>query len=211
MIAEFFRFWRTRMSKTKILYHFTGLISLPPVLRDGIKKGEVPVDPRKPRNAANLTTNSDPERNKHWNAGGAIDKTKVRITVEMPVKSIISWREVREKFKVDPKWAKALDPHGEGKNWWFAFNGVSPTQFRKLEIRDEEGVYQEWSGDKLDELVSRIAAEHSRAMEAAERKVVNGIPVVVVGETWLMDGQSPKGKPEKELANTIRKIAGLEQ
>ena len=70
------------------LYHFTGLLGLPGILREGIARGEVPLDVHTPYTrmqlAANLTTDGSPGGQSVWYAAdGAVDKTRVRLTVEV--------------------------------------------------------------------------------------------------------------------------------
>ena len=65
-----------------------------------------------------------------------MDKTKVRITVEAPADSLRSFREVKECYKIKSSWLKIIDPGYQRPGWYFAFNGVQPSQFVAVEVRD---------------------------------------------------------------------------
>ena len=54
------------------LFHFTTLIDLPEILRDGITMGEVPLGPYKCEDAANLTRNGEPQSQGWSNQGNPL-------------------------------------------------------------------------------------------------------------------------------------------
>ena len=79
------------------LYHFTNLMNLPAILREGILRGEVPVTPDTSiaqLNAPNLTANPNPADQRCW-CRGATNKTKIRLTVEIPSDKLTSLRQVQ--------------------------------------------------------------------------------------------------------------------
>src|SRR5437868_13828025 len=61
-------------TRRMLLYHYTGLLYLPDILRQGIDRGRVPVAPTDVRQAANLTTNPNPD-DSGAATPGPIDKT----------------------------------------------------------------------------------------------------------------------------------------
>ena len=94
------------------LYHFTALMHLPAISREGLRIGVVPVYP--PRsvaelNAVNLTTNSDPAAQTCW-CRGIVNKTKIRMTVEVPDEKLTSFRQIIQQYKLRSSWVKGLDP-----------------------------------------------------------------------------------------------------
>jgi len=109
------------MNQTTIvkLYHVTNLMNLPAILREGILRGEVPVTPYTSiaqLNAPNLTANPNPADQRCW-CRGATNKTKIRLTVEIPSDKLTSFRQVQKKYRMKSGWVKALDPSYERRHW----------------------------------------------------------------------------------------------
>src|SRR5262249_46332243 len=111
------------------MFHFTGLISLPQILREGISKGEVPISPTDLRLAPNLTTSHRAE-SQFWTCGSVVDKTKARLAVDIPDgdQRLEAWPALIRRCN-GPKWYhRRLDPRGQGK-FWFVFWGVIPPEW----------------------------------------------------------------------------------
>jgi len=186
----------TNTNATVKLYHFTALMHLPAILREGIRRGEVPVTPYTPPaklHAANLTTNPNPTDQRCW-CRGILNKTKIRLTVEVHSDKLTSFRQVQKKYRMRSKWVKALDPSYERRHWFFAFGGVSVQQIAKVEIFDD-GVYRELAPDELRALVDRIEEERKRVFRfqlvTSGRRAGHVDPHFKDGhqDSWLLDGE----------------------
>lgn len=178
------------------LYHFTALIHLPRILREGITRGEVPVSPNTPVTqlcAPNLTTNPNPV-DQHWCFGCPINKTKIRLTVDVADEKLTSFRQVKEKYKMKASWIKILDCSYERRHWYFAFGGVPVEQITKIEMLDN-GAYRELAPEELRELVARIEEERNTKFTfvavTSGRRAGHIAPRFKDGhhESWLCDGQ----------------------
>jgi len=173
------------------LYHFTCLLHLPWIMKQGITKGEVPTGPipyRLRPQAANLTRDPDLNHQSTWILDNHADKTKIRITVEVPDTSVTSFRDMRERYRIKSSYLKKLDPTYQRPNWFFAFGGVSPDQFLAVEIR-EGRTYRTLSDDELRSLVARIEEERDSKLEFLPDD--GTLPVKLkdgFSESWLIDG-----------------------
>lgn len=183
------------------LYHFTCLMNLPAILREGITKGEVPISLAsfKGPSAANLTRNPSPLATGSWGATKALtNKTKVRLTVEVRKTLVSSFAEINRAYNVPPQWVKALAPNGEGKDWFYVFSGVQPDSITKVEIEDN-GEYREPEADELAALVERIAEERNRLVF---RNIDNARVFVGVthgeADSWLFDGKRENSIPVRD-------------
>ncbi|HEX4144543.1 MAG TPA: hypothetical protein VHY91_13635 [Pirellulales bacterium] len=152
------------------LHHFTCLLHLPEVYREGITRGEIPIDPRIPYAsipmAANLTTNPDRDTQRRVWAGGsrlAFDKTRLRLTVEMPLHELLTYRQLRERFRIKSRFVKALAPVTERGHWFYAFAGVKPCQIVRYEMWTRVGgMYEEIAAELMPECAAEIEAERKR-------------------------------------------------
>jgi hypothetical protein len=150
------------MDKVMLLYHFTSLFNLPPILKDGLKKGEVPLRPRHHLNAPNLTTNPEPLA-QAWAEGSATNKRKVRLAVEIPLPDhhLQTWRDVCRKNGVKREWMQALDPCGQGDFWYLYFGKIPPAMIQRVEIMSGRG-YRVCAGRELEALVASIEVERQK-------------------------------------------------
>lgn len=178
------------------LFHFSPLLHLPVILREGITRGEVPIDPDMPHNqlpiAANLTTNGNPN-DQIWTGGGPLNSLMVRFTVEVPELDLTSFREVKEQYHVRSKWLKMIAPYEHRRHWYFAFNGIRPDQIEKVELFDE-GSYRQLSQLEVLELVSQIEQETSEKLEIStisggKNAGKRGVRLRDhASDSWLIDG-----------------------
>lgn len=181
-----------------ILYHYTGLMWLPNILSEGLTRGEIPSDPRKvaynERQAVNLTTNPNADDQLRIWATGTIDKTRIRITVEMPDAELTTFRQMRERYPDmgKSKVLKIMCPIEERKHWFFA-PFVGTDRFRAVEIKEGKS-YREIKGDELADLANKVHAERDQAfiMRTIERGLSKGNVEFFfrdgVSESWLFDG-----------------------
>ena len=114
-----------------LIYHFTCLAYLPAIIRDGITRGEVPIGPiayaDRPQ-AANLTTNRTREDQKLWNYS-VFDKTRIRLTVEIPGSELTSFREVKEQFKIRASWLNRVAPYESAAALVLCFRWCPPRRY----------------------------------------------------------------------------------
>ena len=111
------------------LYHFTSLFHLDVVQEHGLSRGDVPVSPFEGMNAVWLTTNPS-KSSQNWKEGSAVDKTKVRITVEIQDSdpNLHKWSEFAKQEQVPDWWYKALhETGGKGSDEWYIYEGVIPS------------------------------------------------------------------------------------
>lgn len=178
------------------LYHYTAFLYLPEILRDGITRGEVPINPHTRTladNAANLTTSRDAlAQQKTW-AEGILDKTKIRIIVEIQESELMTFGQLKKKYSLSKEWLNRIDPHKEGKHWYYAFGGVKRSQFVRVEIRSENR-YKPIKDAELTDLVQKIELEIERALiidPKTNSTLVNDFVLrfkLGVCESWLVDG-----------------------
>jgi hypothetical protein len=151
-----------------ILYHFTALEYLEPILAEGLTKGDVPMSQTEGRNAVWFTTDPNPEghglsdgrpmteaeRSAYSRAFGVMpppgarfpDKRRVRIQVVIPstdraLKAWIPWARKR----LDPQWMATLTRLGGGqakaKTWFICERAIQLSEFRSVEVRGEDGAF----------------------------------------------------------------------
>ena len=170
------------------LFHFTCLYHLPSICREGIAKGEVPLTAFRALNAPNLTSNPNPAA-QHWTLGGVLDKTKVRIAVNIPDgdERLESWHKACERLRIERGVRRLLDRAGQGQGkFWFLFWGtIPPAWFDSVSLRNGSTCVP-LSGADLDTLCERIDKERVKIVT----EEVDGMRVVVAGfDSWLIDNQ----------------------
>ena len=171
------------------LYHFTPFVRLPAILKEGITKGDVPledVDYQHSPNAANLTRNGS--RHEQTWVGHLIVKQQVRLTVDVPTVELVSFKKVARKYCMSRQWVKALDPKNHRKDWFFSFDGVKPHQIKSVEIL-RGGNYKKIEGDDLQQFISAIDAEFDNLIVTTIRfgpaAGANAVRVKPGRTTWL--------------------------
>lgn len=170
------------------LFHYSNFLSLPAILREGITKGELPLNPQDYTygsvHAANLTTNKNPKDQEHWATGGVTNKTRIRYTVDVPAGELTNFQQFCERFKPSAEVIDAMDPHGERRRWFYAFNGVAPSHI-VLVSKWENGAYRPMTNDQVTELTKRVSDEIERALVLTPQ-ALSLKPGVT--ESWLIDG-----------------------
>lgn len=149
------------------LYHYTCLIWLPSIMRDGIlPTGEMPVNLKikydQVPKAVNLTANGSADDQKRIWAGGPLKKYTIRMKVDVPDEEVVKFREIQEKYKTPRKHLDALGPYEERAKWFFVFNTVKPEQIVEVSLY-EDGTYRVLFPEELSTLVSDIEKEKERA------------------------------------------------
>lgn len=186
------------------LFHFTHLLSLPGILREGIIMGEVPISPDIPYDdrpkAANLTTNENQSEQSWYSSKSKkkqseinlkygpplTNKMAIRLTIAISEGELTSFQEAAKRFNTSPEWEKKLGSAQERQQWFYAFEGVRPDQIRKIE-RLVKGKYCKLSPDELNQLVTAIEKEREQKL------IVEGEQMTIYfkpgySESWLIDG-----------------------
>jgi hypothetical protein len=129
-----------------ILYHYTSTYHLPTILKEGLARGDVPVTPQKGFNAVWFTTMNDAKPGEHGLSGSAVDKTSVRITVELDRRDplLIKWGTFARKLK--PIWRRALESSGGDthKTWYFYKGILIPEMFIDVCTRPPWSMAEQW-------------------------------------------------------------------
>lgn len=183
--------------KIMLLYHFTCRLWLPDIMRQGLDRGELPVDLHKFKpadvQAVNLTSNPDPISNfRVWGQGCGMDKTRIRISVEWPETELVTFRQVREKCQTPEKWLKQLAPYEERRKWFYVFGVVPSTAFAAVAIR-EGTICRDLLSHELSQLIESIDKERERALVIS--KILSGRLAGIdsaklnpgVMSSWLVD------------------------
>ena len=122
---------------TRTFHHFTSTVHLPVILRYGLARGDVCVEPGnelKNYNAPWLTTDGSFEH-QGWaetsegRPNSTFDKRAVRLTVAIPEgdPDLSTWAEVIEREGVPDFWAEAMKATGgNGDKDWFIYNNLIP-------------------------------------------------------------------------------------
>jgi hypothetical protein len=154
------------------LLHYTALFYLPSIMKDGLLPcGELPLLTLDCPKAINLTTNASIDDQKRiWTRGSVLDKTKIRIVLDLEPNVLTSFNHLREQYRKAPpmpgiaksKSLKNFAPIEERKHWFYYFDTIPPEQFVAVE-RLIDSQYIPLQHADLAELVATIQAEIDRA------------------------------------------------
>ena len=119
------------MSSFHTLFHFTSREMLETILQEGITKGDVATGPTTGFNAPWLTGDPSWER-QCWAHGCLINKTAVRLIVEVPLgdKLLQSWHDLARIYEIDRSWFHALNKTDQADKWYI-YKKVIPKDFIK--------------------------------------------------------------------------------
>jgi hypothetical protein len=144
-----------------ILYHYSPLIHLPLILRDGLTTGEIAQPTlldRKVATAVSLTSQTDHERLFFWGGTTSLAfKTAVRFVCDIPDgdSKLEPARSVWKRLNVPPKAVKLLDSTGQSK-WWFFYHGVIPPERFTVEFWGSKG-YVPMTSEQLSPIVAEVS------------------------------------------------------
>jgi hypothetical protein len=183
----------TKPEKCLTCYHFTALLYLNDILNQGIKHGSVPVNgstPSKDRpQAANLTTNRNPCDQAWFGATNGLNKLKVRLKVEIPLRMLTSFARMVNDYGTPAFNVIGFDPDNERGNWYFAFDGVSPKYIKAVEVA-KLGKYELVSGDELKKRVEQCRNERREKLTVKHPWPGECETTFKTGfdRSWLLDG-----------------------
>ncbi len=163
-----------------ILYHFTALINLPAIVRNGLTDGRLPVDRRHGFIRAVALTTDPNHRRQHWLTDTGFDRTRVRLTCDVDAWSV---RQIYERYPTPVRVQRQLVPY-DVRGKWFFVDAVPPERLT-VEIRHDE--YE--PVDALETLIRDIDRERREAFtfEAGPR---GEIAELIGRKSWLVDGPS---------------------
>ena len=173
-----------RKNSFRKLYHFTCLKHLPSILASGgLKRGHIPTMPSLDATIVNLTSIGE-KRQQHWyhDYDNIVDKTRIRITVNISEDKLKRWKQIQTEFGIRSKEIKRLDPQGQRRNWFYAFNEVGLDCFKAIQIW-QDGQYWHLEVDDAYKLAEVIQEELTKNVV-----MVNGYLVHNGDDSWLMDG-----------------------
>jgi hypothetical protein len=130
-----------------ILYHFTCIEHLPKIEASGfIKVVESNISMRRPHAGPDVVwLTSDPHRNadSHGLAGSKVDKTAVRITVDVPESEVRAWIPWSRQRYITKAWASALEAGKRPDQWFVVERPVTRDEWKAVDV-----VREETSGDR---------------------------------------------------------------
>ncbi|QDT55504.1 hypothetical protein Pan44_35480 [Caulifigura coniformis] len=164
-----------------ILYHFTALINLPPIIRNGITDGRLPVHRRHGFiRCASLTTEPD-HRRQSWYTDTGFDRTRVRLTCDVDAWSV---RQIYQRYPTPVRIQRQLVPWEMRGKWFFAAS--VPPEKLTVEIRHDD--YEPVPPDELAGLIHDIDLERQNfRFEAGPH---GEIADLIASRSWLVDGPS---------------------
>lgn len=172
------------------LYHWTALVWLADIFRDGINRGEVPIREDSRLSFPNLTGSSNPH-GQEWTQGGIADKTRVRLSVEISNGDPLlkAWPKVLQEYKVPKQWAKWLNDKGGGqaKFWYIYFGTIPPEWIKTVEVR-EGSTFQTKEGETLQALLKSIDDEREKLELVKDGHLTYVGLKDGVTSCWLLDG-----------------------
>lgn len=122
------------------LYHYSPLLHLPPILRDGLTLGEIAQpNPFRREQAISLTTQPDPDRIVCWGVSEPI-KTAVRYACNLPDgdERLEATRNAWKRLNIPKAFQDKLDPQRQAK-WWSFWHGTIPVEWFTVELRGKGG------------------------------------------------------------------------
>lgn len=124
------------------LYHYTSNFHIEAIMQNGLSRGDVPITPTGlGENAVWFSTSPEPTE-QGWVEGSIVDKTQIRITVNIPLShpNLKKWTKYAAK-RLDPEWRSVLNHYGGGteKQWYIYFGVVPPAQFVSIDYRTAKG------------------------------------------------------------------------
>lgn len=140
-----------------ILNHYTAVYTLPPIMAEGLRLGEIATNNvRSNHVAVSLTTQTDPDTLACW-AGQQPHKTAVRLVCKINggdarlEPALAAWK----RLGVPPKFIReSLNPHGQAKWWYFYHGTIAPAEFA-VELRGRNEYHPFPS---LDKVLTEVAA-----------------------------------------------------
>lgn len=116
-----------------ILYHFTAQIHLPKILTAGyLDTTESNMSRRRTHAAPDvvwLTSNGDPTAHGHGLATSAVDKMRIRFTVDISKRDAHRWRQWAASRGIDQAWMRNLALGGGSATWWVVERRIASSEW----------------------------------------------------------------------------------
>lgn len=121
-----------------ILYHYTSTMHLPRIEADGyLKVTESNISMRRTHAGPDvvwLTSDRKPNAEAHGLSGSAVDKTAVRITVEIPDSEATPWLTWSRKHGITKAWATILESGRRAEAWYVVERRIERGQWKAVEV-----------------------------------------------------------------------------
>ena len=175
------------------LYHYSPILHLPAVLREGLCRGDVAHhDFRVQHQAVNLTTQADPDRLGH---GATPYKTGFRYVCRVPVSDMARLEPQRAmwwRLGVSEAIVRRLDPHGHAK-WWSHYFGVIPRGQFDAQLRGRAGYVAPTDADlaRVSEAVEGERGHYEFVSPPDAPYLVFVRPLDAVRDNWLLTDPFP--------------------
>ena len=175
----------------RTFHHFTALLWLPSIMREGITLGEIPLggpyenNPQLP----NLTSESDPRKQGCWcPLSSPIDKSRVRLSVELEQQGYVTFKTIRQRYNLSNSWVKQLAPNSEHFSWYFSVESVPVKKISKVELAiSKQFEYQPLEAKQLEQVLRDVDHEFDAAIEF---EPATGMVALKQESTWLFDGRA---------------------
>jgi hypothetical protein len=125
-----------------ILYHFTSMIHLPSIMKDGhLKLTESNIGSPSPKMRPHGThrgpdvvwLTEEPHPTKTNIDAMGTPKGEVRITVEIPQSDLYRWNSWAPAFGIQPDWYDLLSLYGDPDTWWLTEREIPASEWRAID------------------------------------------------------------------------------
>jgi hypothetical protein len=139
------------------LYHYSALINLPAILREGLRLGEIAGQFDPGAQAVSLTTQTDPVGMQLWGME-VPNKTAVRFACAIPDGDarLEATRKAWKRLRVPKGFFKFLDPAAQSRLWYF-YHGVIAAERFVVQLRGRGGYV-----DATAEALAALAEEEAK-------------------------------------------------
>jgi hypothetical protein len=144
------------------LYHYTGLLHLAEILREGLWRGEIARSDDPTQQAISLTAQTNPDSLFCWGREPCPEKTSVRFVCAIPGgdDKLEPARKVWDRLRVWKQFKDVLAPFGQVK-WWYFYHGLIPLDRLAVQFRGRAG-YVDVSAEAMARVVPIVAAEREK-------------------------------------------------
>lgn len=137
-------------------WHYTSALHLTQIVKDGyIKTTDSMLDPVNPTAGPPCVWLLDTPGllYSHGLDGSAVDKTAVRIEVNLPEDRVVRWFPWAEAAGMPSAWMQAVMQAGGGADaaihWWLHFRRIPIDKWRRIDVRQPDGSWTVLEADDL--------------------------------------------------------------
>ncbi len=122
-----------------ILYHFTSTVHLPLINAAGaLTTTESNLSPTREHAGPDvvwLTSDPEPDAEGHALAGSCVDKTAVRITVDVPDAEVWGWLPWSRGHRIPKKWARHLERGRRPATWYVMERPIPRAEWVAVDVQ----------------------------------------------------------------------------